>query len=159
MPREKNPRRRPREACEHHPGNECEAHHPCEDLYRCDHVCKGCPRMHVAVPDRRKCFDTEEEIAPVSVRIEVCNTCWLECVDSRKQQIEQKEEEAVAREEARPADHHEVMVEIMPGPVWQAEPEESATCEGHHMWKWPSHEHAAGPSDVRKVQNAGSTSA
>src|SRR6185437_4422218 len=85
--------------------------------------------MHVAVPDGRQRFDAEEKASPVAVRIEVRNACGVGRVGGRERQIEQKEKEAIAREQTRPADRHEVMVEVLPGTVRQAEPGESAPRE------------------------------
>jgi hypothetical protein len=71
-------------------------------------------RMHVAVADRRKGFDAEEESAAETRRILIGDWRVAEHVKRGEGGIEQQEQEREREEEGRPAHNQCAVIEVLP---------------------------------------------
>ena len=113
VPREQEARPRPREAREHESGDQREHHEADEDLDHCHHMAVQGLRVHVPVADGGERLDAEEKRAEEARRIQVGDTSRYQAVQAAEENIEDQEKGGNGGEHPRPADRHEIVVQIL----------------------------------------------
>ena len=122
---------RSRETGKHHARDEGDTDHADEDFDGCDAVSVQGLRMHIAVTDGRQRLDAEEEIADQARRIEIGDAARDGVIEQRKDDVERQKRQRQAHEQARPADRHRVVVEILPDPPFETVGDDFALAEAH----------------------------
>ena len=112
---------RPREARENEPGHHREKRHAGEDLDGRDQMPVIGLRMHVAIADRRQCFDGEIKERERPIAFGIGDRLVAEPIQKAEHGVERDKQHGGAAEKHRPVDRHRPMIEIGPEPLAQAE--------------------------------------